>query len=306
MAFRVLAIVGPTASGKSALAIQIALALKTQGVEAEIINADAMQLYRGLDIGTAKVARTEMQGIEHHLLDVIEPTTEMTAVEYSKLAQAKIQALLDAGKLPILVGGSMFYVAAALDRLDFAPTDPELRSQLEAREQEIGKLSLHAELAELDPVSAGNIHPQNSRKVIRALEVISITGEPFSSSFPDPEYLLPTLTLGIDVPRDVLKQRVTARVERMWSIGILDEAQRLSEASSGLSKTARAAIGYTQAIDQLQGHLDQAEAISQTVSLTNRYARRQMSWFRRDKRIIWIEDGDNLLEQALERIRLEQ
>lgn len=306
MGFSTLAIVGPTASGKSNLAIQIALALKSEGIEAEIINADAMQLYRGLDIGTAKLSTVEMQGVEHHLLDVIDPTMEMTAAEYSRLAQDKIKDLISSNKLPILVGGSMFYVAAALDKLDFAPTDPVVRAELEAREKVVGKLSLHAELQALDPISAKNIHPQNSRKVIRALEVISLTGEPFASSFPDPQYLLPTLTLGIDVSRDVLKQRISQRVDQMWSKGIVEETRGLIESGQTLSKTAAAAIGYSQAAQQLKGELSESEAISETVQLTNRYARRQMSWFRRDKRIFWLTDGPNLLSQALERIRLEQ
>lgn len=306
MGFSTLAIVGPTASGKSNLAIQIALALKSEGIEAEIINADAMQLYRGLDIGTAKLSPVEMQGVEHHLLDVIDPTMEMTAAEYSRLAQDKIKDLISSNKLPILVGGSMFYVAAALDKLDFAPTDPLVRAELEAREKVVGKLSLHAELQALDPVSAKNIHPQNSRKVIRALEVISLTGEPFASSFPDPQYLLPTLTLGIDVSRDVLKQRIWQRVDQMWSKGIVEETRGLIESGQTLSKTAAAAIGYSQATQQLKGELSESQAISETVQLTNRYARRQMSWFRRDKRISWLTDGPNLLSQALERIRLEQ
>lgn len=306
MVFSTLAIVGPTASGKSNLAIQVALALKSEGIEAEIINADAMQLYRGLDIGTAKLSTVEMQGVGHHLLDVIDPTMEMTAAEYSRLAQDKIKDLISSNKLPILVGGSMFYVAAALDKLDFAPTDPVVRAELEAREKVVGKLSLHAELQALDPVSAKNIHPQNSRKVIRALEVISLTGEPFASSFPDPEYLLPTLTLGIDVSRDVLKQRISQRVDQMWSKGIVEETRGLIESGQTLSKTAAAAIGYSQAAQQLKGELSESEAISETVQLTNRYARRQMSWFRRDKRISWLTDGPNLLSQALERIRLEQ
>lgn len=306
MGFSLLAIVGPTASGKSSLAISVARALQEQGIASEIINADSMQLYRGLDIGTAKLTHSEMQGVTHHLLDVIEPSQEMTAVEYSKLAQQKISDLTASGVMPILVGGSMFYVAAALDRLDFAPTDPSIRAELEARALEIGKISLHAELAALDPVSAKNIHSQNSRKVIRALEVIALTGQPFSSSFPEPEYLVPTLTLGIDVDREALKTRIAKRVSGMWEGGILDEAERLATSHSELSKTAKAAIGYNQAFRQLAGDCEASEAIAETIQLTNRYARRQMSWFRRDKRTVWLQDDDNLLDAALQRIRLEQ
>jgi tRNA dimethylallyltransferase len=300
VSFSVLAVVGPTASGKSDLGISIAKALG----KAEIVNADAMQLYRGMDIGTAKLSEQEREEIPHHLIDVVNPDQELTAVEYSKLAQGAIQAILSRGNIPILVGGSMFYVAAALDEMDFAPTDEAVRLRLEAEAEVVGPLDLHERLRLLDPKSAERIPAQNVRRVVRALEVIELTGEPHKSALPEPQYLLPTLQLGIDVDREVLKERIRARVMKMWGSGLLDEVQKLLDSGHEFSRTAAVAIGYSQARAQLSGELTEAEAIEQTISLTNRYARRQMSWFRRDSRIRWLDSAGNLQDQAFEQIRL--
>lgn len=304
MGFSALAIVGPTASGKSGLALSLVEALESSGQPAEIINADAMQLYRGMDIGTAKLPENERRGIRHHLIDAIEPSAEMTAAEYSKLAIGTANEVRARGKLPVFVGGSMFYLAAALDYFDFAPTDTEIRDQLESQAEVVGNLEMHNQLVRLDPESGKKIHSNNVRKVIRALEVIQITGRPFVSTLPDPEYLVPTLTIGIDVDREVLKPRIADRVAEMWSQGLIDEAGRLLEGKAPLSKTARAAIGYQQAFQQISGELDEASAIQDTIRLTNRYARRQMSWFKRDRRTHWLPDSPELLKCALERIRL--
>jgi len=303
--FSTLAIVGPTASGKSGLALSVVEALDQLGQPAEIINADAMQLYKSMDIGTAKLPEKLRRGIPHHLIDAIEPSAEMTAAEYSKLANDKANEVRNQGKLPVFVGGSMFYLAAALDHFDFAPTDKAIRDELESRAEAVGSAEMHKQLAELDPESALKIHSNNVRKVIRALEVIQITGRPFASTLPEPEYLRPTLMLGISVDRGPLKLRIDRRVHEMWEQGLLEEAARLSKSDSPMSQTARAAIGYQQAFEQLAGSITEAMAIEETVSLTNRYARRQMSWFRRDKRIHWLADGPELLDSALERIRLE-
>jgi tRNA dimethylallyltransferase len=300
VSFSVLAVVGPTASGKSALGIQLATHLQN----AEIINADAMQLYRGMDIGTAKLTEAERSGVPHHLIDVVEPDQELTAVEYSKLAQEKIQQILDRGNLPILVGGSMFYIAAALDEMDFAPTDEALRERLEVEAEDVGALAMHQRLGEQDPESAARIPAQNLRRVIRALEVIELTGEPYKSALPEARYLRPTLQLGISVDRSVLLQRIRKRVEAMWETGLLDEVAKLRSSGVTLSRTAAMAIGYAQARRQLEGEISEQEAIAETISLTNRYARRQMSWFRRDKRIHWLDSEENLSQQALEQIRL--
>jgi tRNA dimethylallyltransferase len=300
MSFSVLAVVGPTASGKSALGIQLAHSLGN----VEIVNADAMQLYRGMDIGTAKLSLSEQESIPHHLIDAVGPDEDLTAVEYAKLANQKIHEILNRGKLPMLVGGSMFYIAAALDQLDFAPTNEAIRQRLEAESEANGALNMHERLAEVDPDSAKRIPAQNVRRVVRALEVVEITGAPYQSSLPEPTYLRPTLQLGIEVERELLKQRIRARVEKMWAEGLLEEVAGLIATGVEFSRTAAVAIGYAQARKQLAGELTQSEAIEQTVSLTNRYARRQMSWFRRDSRICWLDAGGNLEQQALEQIRL--
>lgn len=300
MSFSALAIVGPTASGKSSLGIEIA---KNLG-DSEIINADAMQLYRGMDIGTAKLTVAERQGVVHHLIDSVELNQELTAVEYSKVCNDLMDEISAQGKLPILVGGSMFYIAAALDQMDFAPTDPEVRERLELEAAKVGVLDMHAKLASLDPESAERIPAQNVRRVIRALEVIEITKAPYKSSLPEPTYLRPTLQLGIDVDRELLRERIRDRVHGMWQAGLLDEVEKLLASGVEFSRTARVAIGYAQAISQIEGKLTEAEAIEQTIHLTNRYARRQMSWFRRDRRIHWLDSKVNLIDQALERIRL--
>ena len=302
MSADLIAVVGPTASGKSDLAIQIALELGN----AEIVNADAMQLYKGMDIGTAKLAASDRQGIPHHLIDVAEIDQEITAVQYQEMANAKITEILQRNKTPLLVGGSMFYIASTIDVMDFAPTDDAIRERLETEAEKAGALELHSRLRALDPVSAERIPAQNVRRVIRALEVIELTGEPYPSSLPEPSYQRPTLQLGIMVDREVLKERIRIRVERMWQQGLIQEVATLMESGKDFSRTARVAIGYDQAARQLRGELSEQEAMEETISLTNRYARRQMSWFRRDTRIQWLNSAGNLLEQALGRIRLER
>jgi tRNA dimethylallyltransferase len=300
VSFSVLAVVGPTASGKSDLAIKLAKSLGNT----EIVNADAMQLYRGMDIGTAKLSEEQREGVPHHLIDVVEPGEELTAVQYAVLAREKIGEILSRGNLPLLVGGSMFYVAAAIDEMDFAPTDESVRERLEAEAEILGAVEMHARLSKVDPESANRIPHQNIRRVVRALEVVELTGEPYKSSLPEPTYLLPTMQLGIEVDRQVLKERIRTRVLGMWETGLIEEVARLQAAGTTFSRTSAVAIGYSQAANQLAGEMTQDEAIEQTISLTNRYARRQMSWFRRDLRIGWLTSSENLESQALERIRL--
>ena len=304
MTFEILAVVGPTASGKSNLGIQLAQSLIDSNRPAEIVNADAMQLYRGMNIGTAKLMKSERQGVVHHLLDAIEPSQEMTAVEYQEIARTKAAELLSQGITPIFVGGSMFYLSAALDNLDFAPTDPKVREKFELMAEDRGNLTMHSLLESLDPRSASVIPAENRRRVVRALEVIEITGEPFPSVLPEPEAWRPTLTLGIHTDRSIIKDRIDSRVRQMWIDGLLDEAKNL-RASQDLSRTALRAIGYSQAFSQLDGQMTEGEAQEETISLTSRYARRQMSWFNRDKRIKWLDGNGDLFEQAMERIRLE-
>jgi tRNA dimethylallyltransferase len=304
--FDVIAVLGPTASGKSELAIDIATRLIESGQPAEVVNADAMQLYRGLDIGTAKLAPDKRRGIKHHLIGEISLSQEMTAVEYQSLARSRITELQKNGIRPILAGGSMFYVAAALDQLEFAPTDIEIRGGLEKLGQKIGAFELHRILEQKDPLAASRIPAQNTRRVVRALEVIEITGDTYLSALPQPEYWRPTLQIGISVDRDILKTRIQKRVLHMWEQGLIREASGILQEGLELSRTARMAIGYFQAFSQLEGKLTEQEAQLETISLTNRYARRQMSWFRRDKRVNWVNSSDTVIEQAMNQIRLTQ
>jgi tRNA dimethylallyltransferase len=306
LSFDVIAVLGPTASGKSELAIDIATRFIESGQPAEVVNADAMQLYRGLDIGTAKLAPEKQRGVKHHLIGEISLSQEMTAVEYQGLARSKMTELLKSGIQPILVGGSMFYVAAALDQLEFAPTDIEVRSRFEKLREEIGVFELHKILEQKDPVAASRIPAQNARRVIRALEVIEITGVSYLSALPQPEYWRPTIQIGISVDRDILKARIQKRVLHMWEQGLVGEASGILQQGWELSRTARMAIGYFQAFSQLEGKLTEQEAQLETISLTNRYARRQMSWFRRDKRINWVNSSDTVIEDAMNQIRLTQ
>lgn len=300
---RVIAVVGPTASGKTSLALELAKHLATEGVTAEIVNGDAMQLYSHMDIGTAKISLQDRAGVPHHLFDIISPAQEMTAVEYQSLARAAFDEVQQRGATPLLVGGSMFYMAAALDELAFAPTDPEVRAKLEKEAEELGPGLLFDRLSRLDPETAKAIPAQNVRRVIRALEVIELTGEKYANALPEATYSRPTIALGIEVDRNLLKERIATRVHDMWASGLVDEARSLRPQFE-LSRTAAKAIGYAQAFRQLDGTATESEAIEETIQLTNRYARRQMSWFRRDKRILWLDAEKDLLQQAIERIRL--
>lgn len=297
---KLIAIVGATASGKSSLAIEIAMALGN----AEIVNADAMQLYRGMDVGTAKLSLAEQKGIRHHLLSVISPSEDLTAVEYRELFDAAVEDVVSRGKLPIVVGGSTLYLAAALDELSFAPTDSALRSELEQQGEKVGALNMHQRLRELDPVAADKIPATNRRRVIRAIEVIKLSGKSYSASLPDPTYRRPTIQLAIDVSRSELARRIELRVEKMWQDGLVEEVKELMKGE--LSRTARVAIGYKQAIEFLEGRLSAEQAKAEIVFLTSRYAKKQGTWFRRDKRIHWLRDESDVLESALELVRLER
>lgn len=295
-----IAVVGATASGKSNLAIEIAQAIGN----AEIVNADAMQLYRGMDIGTAKLTERERQGVKHHLLSAVEPSVDLTAVEYRGMFDQVIQEIETKGKTAIVVGGSTLYLAAALDEMSFAPTDERLREELEAEAERIGALSMHEKLKKLDPIAAQKITAQNKRRVIRAIEVMLLSGKSFAASLPEPTYRRPTLQIAIDTPKALLVERITRRVELMWEQGLLEEVRKLRKHS--LSKTALVAIGYKQAMAQLDGLLTEEQAKAETILLTTRYAKKQGTWFRRDKRIHWLDSDSDVLERALELIRLEQ
>lgn len=302
MASKLIAVVGATGTGKSELAIELAEAFARSGKKAEVVNADAMQLYRGMDIGTAKLSLSERRGIPHHLIDVLEITQESTAAEYQKLARAKILELQSSGVVPILVGGSMLYAAACLNNFEFPERDQELRAKLEQELTDNGPLHMHKKLAELDPIAASRIIPENGRRIVRALEIVMITGEPFAAALPDEiESWQPVLEFGLRIDREVLLPRLEQRVLKMWERGLVDEVEHLIDVGLRDSKNASVAIGYAQALGQLDGELTKQEAIASTVQLTQRYARRQVSWFKRDTRINWLEALDaDLVHKALE------
>ncbi|WP_157155855.1 MULTISPECIES: tRNA (adenosine(37)-N6)-dimethylallyltransferase MiaA [unclassified Diaminobutyricimonas] len=296
-----IAVVGATGTGKSALALDLAEALAADGRPAEIVNADAMQLYRGMDIGTAKLPLAERRGIPHHLLDVLEVTDEATVARYQIEARAAVEEIQDRGVVPILVGGSGLYVSSVLFDFRFPGTDPVIRRRLETELEQSGPGELYRRLRDLDPISAASIGASNGRRIVRALEVIQLTGEPFSAGLPDePHYWRPTTLLGLTAPRDELIARLDARVQQMWADGLVDEVERLLPLGIEQGVTASRAIGYAQAIGQLRGTLDEPGAIEQTASLTRRYARRQVSWFKRYAHTTWLDyDDSNRLERAL-------
>lgn len=288
-----IAVVGPTGTGKSDLAIGIAQALAQSGQPAEIINCDAMQFYRGMDIGTAKLPIDERGGISHHLIDHLAITDESTAADYQQLARPLIEDLQGRGVVPIMVGGSMLYIAAVLNDFEFPGTDPVLREQLEAELEREGALAMHSKLAAIDPVAASRIIPQNGRRSVRAIEIVTMTGEPFAAALPDvPVEWQPSLQIGLNGPREDLVQRLDLRVQKMWQHGLVAEVEGLLEHGLREAKTAKRAIGYAQALAQLDGDVTQEDAIADTVRLTQKYARRQMSWFRRDQRINWLDYQD--------------
>ena len=300
-----LCIVGPTGSGKSNLAINIALELAKSGITAEIVNADSMQFYKGMDIGTAKVPVDERFGIKHHMLDWLEIAEENTAARYQIEARKVISDLRAEGTLPIVVGGSMLYIAALINTFEFPGRDEALRAQLEQDLIDLGPVAMHKRLELLDETAASRIEPQNGRRIVRALEIVMITGEPFAASLPDQfESFLPVLEIGLNSAREHLVERLAERVRGMWALGLVEEARSLESKGIRDSKTASQAIGYSQALASIDGRLTEEEAIAETILLTQRYARRQMSWFRRDPRINWFDYQDeNLLEEVMSLVR---
>jgi tRNA dimethylallyltransferase len=280
----VVAVVGPTASGKSDLALRIA-----ETVGGEVVGADAMQLYRGMDIGTAKLTLEERRGIPHHLVDVLDVTDEATIARYQVDARAAIDDVRSRGLHPVVAGGSGLYVRAALDHLDIPPTDPAVRARLEDEAERRGGDALYAVLSESDPAAAQAIEPRNVRRVIRALEVLEITGRPFSASMPERRHLHPTVTVGLRPPRTLLDERIDARVAQMWLDGLVDEVRGLVPHGIREGRTASRALGYAQALAEIDGTMTDADARAETAQLTRRYARRQESWFRPDPRITWFD-----------------
>jgi len=291
-------IVGATGTGKSELSLGVAEGLFARGVSAEIVNADAMQLYRGMNVGTAKLSVDERRGIPHHLLDVLDPTDEASVADYQTDARAAIEEIERRRAVPILVGGSGLYVSSVIHDFRFPGTDPGVRARLEAELAVLGPGQLYARLKQRDPSAAASIGPSNGRRLVRALEVIEITGEEFGSGLPeDKEPWRDTIIMGLQAPRDELVLRLDARAAAMWQHGLLDEVRGLMP--RGLGVTASRAIGYAQAIAQLDGELVEQQAIEQTAALTRKYARRQVGWFRRYRTATWLDyDASDLVATA--------
>lgn len=298
----VVAVVGPTATGKSDLGLDLAEALG-----GEVVNADASQLYRGMDIGTAKLAPAERRGIPHHQLDVLEVTDEASVAAYQSASRADLRAIQGRGLHPVVVGGSGLYVRAALDVLDIPPTDPQLRARLEAEAEELGAAAMAERLRALDPVAMERMQPNNVRRIVRALEVVELTGRPFSASMPTREFVQPAVVLGLRVARAELDERIVERVDRMWEQGLLDEVRTLDGLGLRRGRTASRALGYAQALAEVDGRLDGPQAREETVALTRRFARRQESWFGPDHRIHWLDAGaerrHDLAARALATVR---
>jgi tRNA dimethylallyltransferase len=300
----VITVVGPTAAGKSGLSLRLA-----QLLDGEIVNADSMQLYRGMDIGTAKLPPGQRGGVPHHLLDIWEVTRTANVAEYQRLARRAIEDIHSRGRLPIVVGGSGLYVRAVLDNLDFPGTEPGLRDRLERELAEVGPAALHARLAQLDPVAADAILPGNGRRVVRALEVLELSGRPFSATLPGYESIYDVVQVGVQVPRAQLDERIAGRVAAMWQAGLVAEVRGLVAVGLPEGKTASRALGYAQVLRFLAGEWSAEETVAQTVKATRRFARRQESWFRRDPRITWLSadeadaDRADLAARAMATIR---
>jgi tRNA dimethylallyltransferase len=291
----VVAVVGPTATGKSDLGVLLARRLG-----GEVVNADASQLYAGMDIGTAKLSPGQRQGVPHHQLDVLAVGQEASVAAYQREARADLAAIRARGAVPVVVGGSGLYLRALLDHLEIPPTDPTVRAGWQEQLTGLGPDRLHQRLAELDPAAAAAIGPRNGRRLVRALEVITLTGRPFSATLPRREHVAPTVLIGLRADRDVLDRRIADRTGRMWREGLVGEVRALLDRGLRDGRTASRAVGYAQAVRQVDGELTEAEAVGATVVATRRLARRQQSWFGADPRVVWLEhDAPDLAGQAL-------
>jgi tRNA dimethylallyltransferase len=291
----VIAVVGATAAGKSDLAVELALRLG-----GDVINTDSMQLYQGMDIGTAKLTLAERRGVPHHLLDIWPITRAASVAEYQGLVRPLIDDLRARGRAAILAGGSGLYVRAALDDLEFPGTDPGVRARLEKELAATGPAPLYERLTGLDPVAAGNILPSNGRRIVRALEVIELSGRPFSATMPSYDGVYDSVQIGVEVPRPLLDERIELRVARMWEAGLVDEVRALAAQGLAEGRTASRALGYAQMLRFLSGEWTEEQAKYETVRATRRFARRQESWFRRDPRVVWLPfDAPDLAERAL-------
>ena len=289
----VVAVVGPTATGKSELGIALA-----ERLAGEIVNVDAMQLYRGMDVGTAKLTTAERRGIAHHQLDVLDVAADASVARYQLEARRDLADIAARGARAVVVGGSGLYVRALLDRLTFPGVDAAVRARLEGRAERHGTRHLHDELARLDPAAAIAIGPANTRRIVRALEVIEITGLPYTANLPEQVYVVPTVQIGLDCDRHALDARVEQRVGRMWEQGLVPEV--LGLLARGMGRTAARAVGYAEVIALIRGEGDEPAARASVIANTRRLARKQMTWFGRDPRVRWLDARDpDLVERAL-------
>jgi tRNA dimethylallyltransferase len=296
----IVAVVGPTAAGKTGLSLDLA-----EGLDGEIVNTDAMQVYRGMDIGTAKVPVSQRRGIPHHLLDLLDVTEPLTVAEFQVLARAAVTEIRGRGRVPVLVGGSALYTRAVLDVFEFPGTDPEVRRAIEAELAEVGAPALHRRLAEVDAEAAAQILPDNGRRVVRALEVVTITGRPYRASLPEHAYAEPaTVQVGVAIDRPALDRRIEERVRMMFEAGFVDEVRRLLDAGLAQGRTAATAIGYREVAAHLAGQATLEDAVEATARATRRFSRRQDSWFRKDRRVVWVGWDDlERVERAVEAVR---
>ncbi|WP_151083429.1 tRNA (adenosine(37)-N6)-dimethylallyltransferase MiaA [Nocardioides cynanchi] len=292
----IVAVVGATAAGKTALALDLA-----ERLEGEIVNTDAMAVYRGMDIGTASPPPGERRGIAHHLLDLLDVTEPLTVAEFQGWARQVISEVRARRRTPILVGGSALYTRAVVDRFEFPGTDPEVRAGLETELADLGPAELHRRLAEQDPESAARILPENGRRIVRALEVVTLTGGGFRAVLPEPVYVDPaTVQIGVDIDRPTLDARIAARVRQMFDDGLVEEVRRLLAVGLAEGRTARTAIGYREVTAYLDGQLTLDQAIEATAAATRRFSRRQDGWFRKDPRVVWVPwDAPDRVERAL-------
>ena len=295
-----LVLVGPTAAGKSRLAVALAQHLAATGRPAEVVSADSMLVYRGMNIGTAKPTPAERGGVRHHLIDIMDVQQTATVAEFQRLARTAIADCRDRGVVPVVVGGSALYIRAIVDEFEFPGTDPAVRARLEEELATVGPEQLYARLTAVDPESAAQIQPQNGRRIVRALEVNEITGRSFTATLPQHRYVLPDVVqIGLGIDRLRLNERIAARVDAMWAAGLVDEVRGLAAHGLRDGLTASRALGYRQVLAFLDGGTTEEEAHAATVTATRRFARRQDSWFRRDPRIHWLDhDRPDLVSRA--------
>jgi tRNA dimethylallyltransferase len=304
MAEPILALNGPTASGKSTLAVDVAVRLRERGRPAEIVNADSMLVYRGMDVGTAKPTADERRGIPHHLVDIMDVTQRASVADFQHLAREAIEDCRSRGVVPIVVGGSALYVRAILDVFEFPATDAAVRARWEAELERIGPEALHAVLAERSPEGAAEILPGNARRTVRALEVLELTGR-FAPTLPSWVYALDgVVSWGLELPRDEMDARIDRRVDAMWEAGFVAEVEGLIARGLREGRTARRALGYRQILDFLDGNCSEDEARQATKNRTRRFARKQLGWFRRDHRIAWRPSGEpRVVDEIVDALR---